>query len=39
MRILHFSDFHLNGENIDKAQAVLDYMIEALESIKGSSKN
>ena len=38
MRILHFSDFHLNGENIDKAQAVLDYMIEALESIKQDHK-
>lgn len=34
MRILHFSDFHLNGGSIDKAEAVLRYMMDALKAIK-----
>lgn len=40
MRILHFSDFHLNGEskNIEKAQAILGYMMDALKSIKKEQK-
>lgn len=38
MRILHFSDFHLNGAKIDKAEAVFSYMLEALASIKQDTK-
>jgi len=33
MRILHFSDFHLNGSHIAESQTVLDYMMEALTDI------
>lgn len=38
MRILHFSDFHLNGGSIDKAEAVLRYMMDALKTIKQEQK-
>ena len=38
MRILHFSDFHLNGEHIDEAKFVLDYMKTALAEIKSKHK-
>ena len=31
IRILHFSDFHLNGEKIKDAKHVLDYMLRCLE--------
>lgn len=33
IRILHFSDFHLNGEKIKDAKHVLDYMLRCLEGI------
>ena len=33
MRILHFSDFHLNGKNIEKAEHTLKYMLKALKEI------
>ena len=33
MRILHFSDFHLDGRHIDKAKYVLNYMLKALKEI------
>ena len=33
IRILHFSDFHLNGEKIDDAKHVLTYMLKSLEEI------
>lgn len=38
MRILHFSDFHLNGEHIDEAKLILDYMKTALAEIKSKHK-
>ena len=38
MRILHFSDFHLNGNDIDMAQAILGYMMDALKTIKQEQK-
>lgn len=34
MRILHFSDFHLNRDNIDKAKQILDQMIIVLEDLQ-----
>lgn len=33
IRILHFSDFHLNGEKIDDAQHVLNNMLKSLQQI------
>lgn len=33
MRILHFSDFHLNGKKISDAEHILNYMLEALKKI------
>ena len=38
MRILHFSDFHLDGNHIAESKAVLDYMIEALAEICNERK-
>lgn len=38
MRILHFSDFHLNGEHIDEAKFILDDMKTALAEIKSKHK-
>lgn len=34
MRILHFSDFHLNGKKIQDAEHILGYMLNALKKIK-----
>lgn len=33
IRILHFSDFHLNGDKIDDAQHVLNSMLKSLQQI------
>lgn len=33
LRILHFSDFHLNGDKLKQAEHVLEYMIKALSEI------
>lgn len=33
LRILHFSDFHLNGEKVQQASHILDFMIKALSEI------
>ena len=33
IRILHFSDFHLNGEKKSDAKHVLDYMLKCIEGI------
>lgn len=33
IRILHFSDFHLNGEKTNDAKHVIDYMLKCLEGI------
>lgn len=38
MRILHFSDFHLDGNHIAESKAVLDYMMEALAEICNKRK-
>lgn len=38
MRILHFSDFHLDGNHITDAKSVLDYMMEALTEINIEQK-
>ena len=38
MRILHFSDFHLDGKHIAESKAVLDYMMEALAEICNDRK-
>lgn len=38
MRILHFSDFHLDGNHIAESKAVLDYMMEALAEICNEHK-
>lgn len=38
MRILHFSDFHLDGRHIDKAKYVLNYMLKALNEIRKDQK-
>lgn len=38
MRILHFSDFHLDGRHIDKAKYVLNYMLKALKEISKEQK-
>lgn len=38
MRILHFSDFHLDGKHIDESKFVLDYMMEALAEINEEQK-
>lgn len=38
MRILHFSDFHLNGDQIAKAKAILGYMMDALKLVKQKQK-
>lgn len=38
MRILHFSDFHLDGRHIDKAKYVLNYMLKALNEIGKEQK-
>lgn len=38
MRILHFSDFHLDGNHIAESKAVLDYMMEALAEICNERK-
>lgn len=34
MRILHFSDFHLNGERIEDAKHTLNFMLKAIRKIK-----
>lgn len=34
MRILHFSDFHLNGNKVQEAKQILKYMLDALKKIK-----
>lgn len=38
MRILHFSDFHLDGNHIAESKSVLDYMMEALSEITKDKK-
>lgn len=38
MRILHFSDFHLNGEHIEEAKLILSYMKKALAGINTDSE-
>lgn len=38
MRILHFSDFHLNGSQIDKAEGILGYMMDSLKTIMQAQK-
>ena len=38
MRILHFSDFHLDGNHIADSKSVLDYMMEALAEISNEHK-
>lgn len=38
MRILHFSDFHLDGNHIAESKTVLDYMMEALAEICSERK-
>lgn len=38
MRILHFSDFHLDGKHIDESKSVLGYMMEALTEISKEQK-
>ena len=38
MRILHFSDFHLDGNHITESKNVLDYMMEALTDINKEQK-
>ena len=38
MRILHFSDFHLDGKHIDESKFVLDYVMEALAEINEEQK-
>lgn len=38
MRILHFSDFHLDGNHIAESKTVLDYMMEALVEISNEHK-
>ena len=38
MRILHFSDFHLDGNHIAESKSVLDYMMEALAEITKGQK-
>ena len=34
IRILHFSDFHLNGYHVEESKNVLSYMMKALAEIK-----
>ena len=38
MRILHFSDFHLNGSKLSDAKHNLEYMIKALTKINAEGK-
>lgn len=38
MRILHFSDFHLNGKSIEEAKLILGYMNDALAVIQSEQK-
>lgn len=38
MRILHFSDFHLNGKKIKDADHILNYMLKALRTINEERK-
>lgn len=38
MRILHFSDFHLNGKKLAEAQQILDQMIAVINKLKEEQK-
>lgn len=38
MRILHFSDFHLNGKKLAEAQQILDQMIAVINVLKKEQK-
>lgn len=38
MRILHFSDFHLNGKSMEEAKQILAYMKDALAAIQTEQK-
>ena len=39
IRILHFSDFHLNGERMEDAKHVLNHMLKSLEKINQERQN